>query len=199
LGFVSRLRPRLLVVSLLVAVAVVGAFAWVRASDNNSAAPEVRLGANGVVTYPEGGLANKAVTGKKFPDVTLLDAAGNKVKSADLLGRPLVVNMWFSTCGPCAKELPAFAAVDAETDVRIVGVNTVDSVDSMQKFANDRGVKYELLRDPNAELVDGIGAVAFPVTLFITSDGTIIDQTGALNADELRQKVANLIKVDAAK
>jgi peroxiredoxin len=183
---------------MLVAVAVVGVFAWVRASGTNDAAPEVHLGGGGVVTYPDDGLANEAVTGKKLPDATLVDSSGSDVNTSDLVGRPLVVNMWFSTCGPCAKELPAFAAVDAETDVRIVGVNTVDSVDTMQKFAGDRGVKYELLRDPNAELVDGIGAVAFPVTLFITSDGTIIDQTGALSADELRQKVANLIKVDAA-
>jgi peroxiredoxin len=87
----------------------------------------------------------------------------------------------------------SFATVDAEVDdVRFVGVNTRDSLEEMERFAADRGVRYELLRDHHAELVDGIEAVAFPITLFVTSDGTIIEQTGPIDADQLRVKVAEL-------
>ena len=62
----------------------------------------------------------------------------------------------------------------------------------MERFAGERGVKYELLRDNYAELADGIGAVAFPITLFVDSDGMIVDQTGPLDEGELRSKVAEL-------
>jgi hypothetical protein len=35
-----------------------------------------------------------------------------------------------------------------------------------------------------------------PVTLFVTSDGTIVEQTGPLDADQLRDKVADLLAAD---
>ena len=188
-----NVRPRLLVGSLLVAVAVIGLYAWSQRPDGDDV--DARLSDPGaVVTYPDDGLGNDDVEGDAFPDVVLLDSDDNEVTTADLLGEPLVVNLWFSTCPPCAKELPDFAAVDADTDdVRFVGVNTIDSVEVMERFAGERGVTYDLYRDRYAELADGVGAVAFPVTLFVTSDGTIVDQAGVLDADVLRQKVADLL------
>jgi peroxiredoxin len=190
-----KIRPRLLVGSLVAAVAVVGVFAWTQRPDDGSGDLDAQLSDPGaVVTYPNDGLGNQTVEGTPLPDVTLVDADGSDVTTADLLGEPLVVNLWFSTCPPCAKELPAFAEVDAERDdVRFVGVNTIDSVEVMERFAGERGVQYDLYRDNLAELADGVGAVAFPVTLFVTSDGTIVEQSGALDADELRAKIDRLM------
>ena len=124
-----KIRPRQLVASLLVAVVIVGIFAWTRRSDGDDAAVDATLQDPGaVVTYPNDGLGNTDVQGDPFPEVVLLDRDDNEVSTADLLGEPLVVNLWFSTCPPCAKELPDFAEVDAETDAaRFIGVNTLDS------------------------------------------------------------------------
>ena len=195
-----RIRPRLLVVSLLVAVAVVGVFVWIQSSDGDDTAVDATLrDPQSVITFPDNGLGNDDVQGDPFPDVVLIDRDDNEVATGDLVGEPLVVNLWYSTCPPCAKELPEFAEVDAETDaVRFIGVNTLDSLDVMERFAGERGVEYDLFRDEYAELADAIGATAMPVTLFVTSDGTIVEQTGALDADELRAKVADLIAVDEA-
>jgi hypothetical protein len=68
----------------------------------------------------------------------------------------------------------------------------------MDRFAGERGVQYELYRDEYAEFTDGIGATAFPVTIFVDSDGVIVDQTGALDAEELRRKVDELLALEAA-
>ena len=190
-----KIRPRLLAGSLVAAVAVIGVFAWTQRPDDGAGDLDAQLSDPGaVVTFPNNGLGNEVVKGSPFPDVILTDADGEDVATADLLGEPLVVNLWFSTCPPCALELPAFAEVDAERDdVRFVGVNTIDSVEVMERFAGERGVQYDLYRDTFAELTDGVGAVAFPVTLFVTSDGTIVDQSGALDADELRAELDQLM------
>jgi hypothetical protein len=37
-----------------------------------------------------------------------------------------------------------------------------------------------------------------PITLFVTSDGMIVEQTGPLDADELRAEIADLLAVDEA-
>jgi peroxiredoxin len=195
-----KIRPRLLVASLLVAVVIVGIFAWTRRSDGDDTSVDATLQDPGaVVTYPNDGLGNADVQGDPFPQVVLLDRDDNEVSTADLLGQPLVVNLWYSTCAPCAKELPEFAEVDAETDdARFIGVNMLDSIEVMERFAGERGVEYDLYRDEFAELADAIGATAMPITLFVTSDGTIVEQTGPLDADELRAKVADLLAVDEA-
>jgi peroxiredoxin len=195
-----KIRPRLLVVSLLVAVAVVGVFVWIQSSDSNDTAVDATLqDPQSVITFPDDGLGNDDVQGDPFPDVVLIDSDDNEVTTGDLVGEPLVVNLWYSTCPPCAKELPDFAEVDAETDdVRFIGVNTLDSLEVMERFAGERGVDYDLFRDEFAELADAIGATAMPITLFVTSDGTIVEQTGPLDADELRAEIADLLVVDEA-
>jgi len=192
-----KIRPRLLVGSLLVAVAVIGIFVWTQRPDDDAAVDARLTDASAVVTFPNDGLGNADVEGDPFPDVVLFDVDDNEVNTADLLGEPLVVNLWYSTCPPCAKELPDFAEVDAETDdARFIGVNTLDSVEVMERFAGERGVEYDLFRDEFAELADAIGATAMPITLFVTSDGTIVEQTGPLDADELRGKIADLLAVE---
>jgi peroxiredoxin len=195
-----RIRPRLLVASLLVAVAVVGVFVWIQSSDSDDTAVDATLqDPQSVITFPDDGLGNDDVQGDPFPDVVLIDRDDNEVTTGDLVGEPLVVNLWYSTCPPCAKELPDFAEVDAETDeVRFIGVNTLDSLEVMERFAGERGVEYDLFRDEFAELADAIGATAMPITLFVTSDGTIVQQTGPLDADELRTEIAKLLAVDEA-
>lgn len=195
-----KIRPRLLVVSLLVAVAVVGVFVWIQGSDGDETAVDATLqDPQSVITFPDDGLGNDDVQGDPFPDVVLIDRDDNEVTTGDLVGEPLVVNLWYSTCPPCARELPDFAEVDDEIDdVRFIGVNTLDSLEVMERFAGERGVEYDLFRDEFADLADAIGATAMPITLFVTSDGTIIEQTGALDADELRAEIADLLAVDGA-
>ena len=124
--------------------------------------------------------------------MVLETAAGDPVDLRDGDGRPMVVNLWYSNCPPCARELADFAAVHGEVgdDVRFVGVNPYDTAATMTRFAADRGVTYELLRDPGFELSDALGIAAFPVTLFVDPDGRIVEQTAALDDDELRALIA---------
>jgi thiol-disulfide isomerase/thioredoxin len=195
-----KIRPRLLVVSLLVAVAVIGVVVWIQSSGDDDAPVDATLeDSQSVITFPDDGLTNQDVQGDSLPDAVMSDTDGNEVTTADLIGEPLVVNLWNSTCPPCARELPDFAEVDAETDeVRFIGINFLDSIEVMERFAGERGVEYDLLFDEFAEFTDAIGANALPITLFVTSDGTIIQQTGALDADELRAEIANLLAIDEA-
>jgi peroxiredoxin len=106
----------------------------------------------------------------------------------------MVVNLWYSACPPCTRELADFAVVHAEVGdrVRFVGVDPLDSVDVMQRFASDRGVGYELLRDDGGAFVDALGVVNFPVTLFVAPDGEIVGQGGEIDGDELRARIEEL-------
>lgn len=142
---------------------------------------------------------NGDVAGETLPDVLLTDRSGAAVSLDRFLGRPLVVNFWFSRCAPCRRELRDFATVHGEVGDRVqfVGVDPFDTVDAMVSFAEERGVTYDLLRDTGEHsddrlLTDELGLVAYPVTLFVDAEGRIVRQTGELDADELRAAIEEL-------
>jgi thiol-disulfide isomerase/thioredoxin len=200
LGSMKIKRSRLMAASLAMSVVIslLGGYAWSRTVADDD--PSVDAELTDAQDRPQlGGPAeivpNGNVAGEPLPAALLSDRDGNDIATSSLVGdRPLVINFWFSTCAPCAKELPEFSAAHAEfgEEVRFVGVNTIDSIPVMERFASERGVTYELLRDDLAEFTDGIEASNFPVTIFVTSDGTIVEQTGVVDLDGLRDKIANL-------
>lgn len=137
-------------------------------------------------------------TGDTFPEVDLIDTTGQVVSTASFRGEPTVVNFWFSTCVPCARELLDFAEVHAERgdEVRFVGVNPLDTTERMLEFSGERGVTYDLYRDELAELQTELELTSFPVTVFVDADGNIIDRSGVLDATALEDRIDFLLAAD---
>jgi peroxiredoxin len=185
-------RFRLIVLVAAVLISGVGAVVWSRSvGGGTDADDDVVLDTPGEYVEP-GAATNPPLSTRRLPALTLETAAGEPVELAPSDGRPMVVNLWYSTCPPCARELADFADVDAELGdtVRFVGVNPYDTAATMSRFAADRGVTYELLRDPDFALADELGVVAYPVTLFVDADGRIVERTGPIDDAELRARIA---------
>jgi peroxiredoxin len=174
---------------LVVAVVALGAFAWSRTVADGGDGEVIRLDTPG--EYADPAMSNPPNTGAALPAVELATVDGAAVTLRPD-GRPMVVNLWYSSCPPCARELAYFAAVDSDLgdDIRFVGVNPIDDVATMRGFAAERGVDYELLVDPDGALGDALGVVQFPVTLFVDTDGEIVAQTGPLSEGDLRSQIA---------
>lgn len=139
---------------------------------------------------------NQDLRGKPFRTAVVLDRNDASVDVAALIDRPLVVNFWFSACPPCKREMPALQSVhESYIDrVRFVGVNPIDSRDRMNEFASSMGVTYELLRDVDGELLVANGISAFPTTLFVATDGSVIRQiAGELTVGDLTAAIEELL------
>jgi peroxiredoxin len=187
-----RFRVQLAVLGVAVVTSVVGAVIWSRtvADGGTAVGDDVVMDEPGLYPAPSAS-TNPPVTGQALPDVALEDVDGAEVRlTSD--GRPMVVNLWYSTCPPCARELPDLAAVhrDVGDEVRFVGVDPYDTVEAMTAFAGERGVAYELLRDPGFDLTDALGVVGMPVTLLVDADGRVVHQQGVIDDDELRALIA---------
>ena len=124
----------------------------------------------------------------------LTDPAGLEIRTSSLVGQPLVVNLWYSTCIPCKRELGEFATVHREVgdEVRFVGINPLDSVDVMERFAGDRGVGYELLRDERERSSTPSASSTSRSRCSSAPDGEIVAQTGEIDGDELRARIEEL-------
>lgn len=192
----KRLSP--LVIALVAALAaVVLVIAVGSALTNDESSTEVILDEPG--EYQQPGIATNApLAGRSLDTATILDLDGNQVDVTTLLdGRPLLINFWFSNCQPCKREMPALqsAWTDFGDRVRFIGVNTQDSESITRSFAEDVGVEYELLRDPDAMLVTANGVATFPTTLFVAADGTIeLQLAGEVSADDLASALDSLLE-----
>lgn len=154
---------------------------------------DVLLDEPGIYQQPVDGV-NADVSGETVPDVVMFDVDGSEVRLGDHRGTPMIVNLWFSNCPPCRRELADFATVHAEFGGRVtfIGIDPFDTVDVMQRFATERGVEYDLWRDPDRDFTSALGVIAFPVTLFVDEAGRVLRQTGEIDADGLRSGIDEL-------
>ncbi len=194
------MRVRLLVGSLLFAVVASVAIGWAIARTGNESGDDVASLDNGVLPKPPSIGTNGDAVGGQLADVDVQTLEGDAVAISSLIGQPMVINVWSSSCVPCKKELPDFAAAHLAwgDQVRFIGLSYLPPSDREEQFARDKGVKYELLYDGNGEFITAMGLAAFPVTLFVGSDGHIVAQTGQLDEAALTGWIETLLLEDTA-
>lgn len=152
---------------------------------------------NSVVLSSDGIAINTELTGQQLPKVDLTTLTGEKISTQTLTGTPIIINIWYSTCEPCRRELPVLASAAAQylDQVRFVGVNIKDSASVTKEFAAQYGVQFELLLDTNGQFISELGIATAPVTLTVDAQGVIIDQVaGEMSASELDELVKELLK-----
>lgn len=114
--------------------------------------------------------------GRPLPDLELRDLDGGTVRTADLRGRPLVVNVWASWCVPCREEFPLLVGAHGEyrdRGLEVLGVLRRDSPDSARRFAADQGATWPMLLDPDEVAYRALIGVGVPQTYFVDPEGIV--------------------------
>lgn len=129
-------------------------------------------------------------------DLERLDGTGN-LRSADLRGRPYVVNFWASWCIPCREEARVLAKVVGEGrgEPAFLGVNILDGREEARGFVEEYEIRYPNLRDEGATY-RGFGVTGIPETHFVDRRGQIAGRwIGAIDEKTLRQLLADLLEL----
>jgi thiol-disulfide isomerase/thioredoxin len=139
-----------------------------------------------------------------LPDLSLscLGAADGAaaVPLRRLTGRPMVINLWASWCGPCRAELPALARLskDAGARLRVLGVASLDVPGNSLSFAADNALPFPSLQDIDGDLGRDLRKRGLPVTVLVKADGSVADvyQGQPLTDATLRALVRDMLGID---
>lgn len=102
--------------------------------------------------------------------------------AAFLDGRPLLVNLWQSSCVPCIDEMPLLeqASIDRSEEVAVVGVATQDREEKAAELAAQTEITYPWVLDPEGNVFFEARAAGMPTTVLLDADGRVLgSETGA--------------------
>lgn len=116
---------------------------------------------------------DKPWKGQSLPPFNLKDINGNLVNSKTLIGKPLVVNLWFTTCGPCIEEMPDLNKLRKEykdSDVVFIAI-TFDTKASVYNFLKKHNFNFTII--PGAKFYCDRITQLYPLTFFVDRKGII--------------------------
>ncbi|UHQ20786.1 TlpA family protein disulfide reductase [Lysobacter sp. KIS68-7] len=124
-----------------------------------------------------------AKRGERVPNFTLPDLQGQQTHlPGAYAGRPVLINLWASWCGPCVTEMPAlqsFAGEQGSNGVQVVGI-ALDDPQAVRAFIARTGVAYPILIDAAGPADAGVRLGnpkgVLPYSVLISADGRLLKQ-----------------------
>ena len=142
------------------------------------------------------GTLPSALLDKPAPEFALPPLIPEKpgLATADLKGKPVLVNVWASWCVPCRAEHPLLIRLARE--VPIFGFNYKDKAEDAKRFLAELGDPYVRIgTDPSGRAGIDWGVYGVPETFVIDADGRIRHRhVGPLTERAIAETIRPLLK-----
>ena len=110
-------------------------------------------------------------------EVPLYGFAGDYRKLSELRGKPLIINVWASWCGPCRAEMGSLERLSRRyggKQFHIIGISTDDHANAAAAFLAQSRVTFDNYHDRNLLLESMLGANTIPLTVLVDAQGRVL-------------------------
>lgn len=129
---------------------------------------------------------------RPLPALPVTALNGEAASLPSFAGKPTVINLWASWCGPCRREMPMLQqAQEQHPEVNFVFLNQGEDAATVERFLQgDRLELDNMLLDRGTEMGHMLGQRGLPVTLFYNAEGFMEDiRLGELSRGSLAQRL----------
>ena len=136
----------------------------------------------GLLGIPATAIANtpgEVEIGGYLREATLNGFNGRSRKFSDYRGKPLVINVWASWCGPCRAEMGSLERLARRyggKQFNVIGISTDDYSNAAAAFIKKSGVTFENYLDSKVFLENMLGANTIPLTILVDAQGRVLDK-----------------------
>ncbi len=135
------------------------------------------------------------MAGDQVPSLKLKSADGKVVALDSLRGKPVLLDLWATWCGPCLTALPRIAQIYQEAKDKGLVLLTVDQdeePDTADKFLAKKGYTWPNFHDGNGQIEKLVGASGIPRTMLVDAQGKITYDGTGMDEDRLRTAIVKL-------
>jgi thiol-disulfide isomerase/thioredoxin len=139
--------------------------------------------------------------GSVLREAQLEGLAGPSHKLSDFRGKPLIINVWASWCGPCRKEMGSLERLFwryGGRQFQLIGISTDDYVEQAKDALQKSRISFPNFIDRKLFMENMLGADHLPLTLVVDAQGRVLGKFyGAKEWDgpEGLSAIAKLLKV----
>jgi thiol-disulfide isomerase/thioredoxin len=138
--------------------------------------------------------------GTALRDATLHGLNGASRPLSAYRGKPLIINVWASWCGPCRAESASLERLAWSDSLPIIGISTDDDPRAAQAWLKSSNATLTHFIDRNRELENMLGADRIPLTVFLDGHGRVLRKVyGARQWDgpEARKLIDEVLRTRA--
>ena len=117
--------------------------------------------------------------GEVLREATLQGLNGPQRRLSEFRGKPLLINVWASWCGPCRQEMASLerlAWLEPARRFTIIGISTDDYPEQARVWLKDSNATINQFIDTRLEMETMLGASRLPLTVLVGADGRIVDK-----------------------
>lgn len=149
---------------------------------------------------PAGGRTGVPGNRNAAPDFTVTDGGGNRVSTADLSGKPVILNFWATWCPPCRSELPAFDKLYRQygNEVSFMMIDLTDgyreTVEGVKKFISENGYTFPVYYDTEGSAAEAYNVSSIPFTVAVGRNGNIVGTHLGAMSEAALEKLIKTVK-----
>lgn len=149
---------------------------------------------------PAGGRTGAPGNRNAAPDFTVTDGGGNRVSTADLSGKPVILNFWATWCPPCRSELPALDKLYRQygNEVSFMMIDLTDgyreTVEGVKKFISENGYTFPVYYDTEGSAAEAYNVSSIPFTVAVGRNGNIVGTHLGAMSEAALEKLIKTVK-----